>query len=164
MASNEKKPSGIKAFDIEALRGEFALDKNKFTETVENILLQVRKKEDIESVLELFTGLKNEIGDISPFLSSAINPVLTLMIKNHYYKQISEHAGLFELCANITVYRLLEDLINQKNHIRFLTTFEVYRIKKMLVFLAKKFQKDDVAYRLELELEKEDLNWRDTVD
>ena len=150
--------------DFEALRAEYALDRNRFTESMERILGQTKKKDDIEEILELFTALKREIADIAPFLTQVINPVFTLMIKNHYYKQIAEQSALLELCANITVYKLLEDLTAQKNTLRFLTTFEVYQIRKMVMALARKFQQDDVAYRLELELEKEDLNWRDTVD
>lgn len=154
----------MKEFDIDGLRADYARDKKVFSETVEKYFQQVRKKEDVEPVLEFISALKCEIGEIAPFLSSSINPVFTLMIRNHYYKQIAEHADLFETCANITVYRLLEDLVGRKEPFRFLTQVEVYRLKKLALFLAKKFRKNDVAYRLELELEKEDLEWRDSVE
>lgn len=164
MTDREKDLFAKTAGEIEDLRADFSRDKKKFTEAVETIFLKARKKEDVEKVLELVSLLRNEIGEIAPFLSAAINPFLTLMIRNHYYKQVSEHTGLFESCANISVYRLLEDLIGRKEPFRFLTTLEVFRIKKLALFLAKKFHKADVAYRLELELEKEDLEWRDSVD
>jgi hypothetical protein len=149
---------------IMALRELYVKDRVLFTDRMDKELGLIKKKEDLESVLELFSELKKELVEISPFLSSTIQPVFLLLIKNHYYKQISENAELFEACANITVCRMMDELVANNKNIRFLTQVENYRLKRLTLTLAEKFKENDIAFRLELELQKEDMEWRDSVE
>lgn len=147
-----------------SLKGLFEKDRVRFTDLVERELSGVRKKSDLDGVLELLSVLKREIPEIAPLIAPSIHPVLVMLIKNHYYREIAEHAGIFEACANISIFRQLEELVSRGKGIRFLTPVENYRIKKLALNLAEKFRADDVVYRLELELQKEDLEWRDDVE
>ena len=160
----ENNVFSLKTDDFQELKRFYCMDNKEFVNLINNFLIMVKKKEDIESFSFLFDNLKNEIVDISPFLASNINKIFLIMIKNKYYKQIAQYSFLLERCANIRVLDMLNEFIKNKGIGKFLTTVEVYKIKKLVFELSGKFKKNDVAYKIQLELEKEDLKWLDDIE
>jgi hypothetical protein len=154
----------MRAEDFQELKRHYHLDNKNFVNLINNYLSIIKKKEDIEGFSFLFENLKNEIVDVSPFLASNINKIFIIMIKNKYYKQIAQYSFLLESCANIKVLELLNEFVKNKGIGKFLTSVEVYRIKKLVFELSNKFKKNDVAYKIQLELEKEDLKWLDDIE
>lgn len=105
-----------------------------------------------------------EVKDISPFVSSNINKVFIMMIKNNYYKQIAEYCDILDACANIKVLDLLNSFTKGQKMGKFLTNVEIYKLKKLVFDLSKKYKKDDIAYQIAIELEKEDNEWLENIE
>lgn len=150
--------------DFHELKKLFHIDNKGFVTFVNKYLSRLKKKEDIDKFCFFFNGLKNEILDVSPFLSININKIFVIMIKNNFYKQVAEYSFLLENCANIKTLQLLDEFIKNKIVSKYLTTVEIYRIKKLVFELSNKFKKNDIAYKIQLELENEDLHWLDDID
>jgi hypothetical protein len=154
----------MKLDDFQVPKHYFKTDNKGFVNYSNRYLSNfIKKKEDIDKFLFLFNHLKNELIDISPFLSSNINRIFGLMIKNNYFKQVAEYSYLLESCANIKTLELLDEFILSKNMIKFLSNVEIYKIKKLVFDLSNKFKRSDIAIKIQVELEKEDLNWIDTL-
>ena len=150
--------------DFLELKRFYNQDNKNFVKFIDRCLSSVRKKEDLEGFLYFFENIKTEIIDVSPFLAANINKIVVLLIKNNYYKQIAEYSFLLENCANIKILQMLNDFIKGKSASKFLTTMEQYKIKKLVFDLTNKFKNNDVVYKIDVELENEDLNWMDNIE
>lgn len=154
----------MKIDEFQAYKHFFKADNKGFVNYMNHYMSgNIKKKEDIDKFLYLFENLKNEIMDVSPFLSVNINRIFGLMIRNNYFKQVAEYSYLLESCANIKSLDLLNECIVSKNMVKFLTNVEIYRIKKLVFELSNKYKRNDIAYKIQVDLEKEDLNWVDMI-
>lgn len=150
--------------DFLELKRYYNQDNKDFVKIIDHSFSKIKKREDLEIFLYVFEHLKAEIIDVSPFLAANINKIFVLLIKNNYYKQIAEYSFLLENCANIKILQLLNDFIKEKSTAKFLSTMEIYKIKKLVFDLSNKFKKNDIVYKIQVELENEDLNWLDNID
>lgn len=154
----------LKAEDFQELKKFYHQDNKNFVHFLNKNLLKIKNKEDIEKFSYIFDNLKNEIVDVSPFLSANINRIFGIMIKNNFYKQIAEYSFLLGNCANIKTLELLNEFIKSKNINKYLSTVEIYKIKKLVFDLSNKYKRNDIVYKIDLELEKEDIKWLDNIE
>jgi hypothetical protein len=152
------------ADDFQELKRFYHHDKKSFVKLVDDYIIKIKKKEDIDRFLYFFEGLKNEIAEVAPFLVNNINKIFVLLIKNNYYKQIAEYSFILDNCANVKVLQLLDDFVRGKNAFKLLTSMEIYKIKKLIFTLSNKFKRDDIAYKIQVELENTDMNWLDHIE
>ncbi len=150
--------------DFKELKHYFNTENKSFIKLVDRIISEYKKKEDIDKFLYLLGYMHAEVKDISPFVSSNINKVFIMMIKNNYYKQIAEYCDILDACANIKVLDLLNSFTKGQKMGKFLTNVEIYKLKKLVFDLSKKYKKDDIAYQIAIELEKEDNEWLENIE
>lgn len=154
----------MKIDEFQTYKHFFKNDNKGFVNYMNHYLsTSIKKKEDLDKFLYLIENLKNELMDVSPFLSININRIFALMIRNNYFKQVAEYSYLLECCANIKTLDLLNECVMSKNMVKFLSNVEIYRIKKLVFELSNKYKRNDIAYKIQVDLEKEDLNWVDTI-
>lgn len=145
--------------DFQELKRFYMHNNKAFIQLINKIISKYNKREDLDGFLHLVDYLSVEIEDIAPFLSKAINKIFILMLKNNYYKQIAQYSNIVGACASIRVLELLNNFVKGKAANKFLTSVETYKIKKLVYELLTKYKNEDVAHRIQLELEKEDLGW-----
>ncbi len=150
--------------DFQELKRFYSCENKSFMKIMDKAIGEFKKKEDIEKILFLLLYLKDEIKDISPFLSNNINRIFSLMIKNNYFKQIAQYSDILEACANIKVLELLNEFTKSRNMGKFLTNVEIYKLKKLVFDLSNKYKKDDVAYQIEIALENQDSEWLENIE
>lgn len=154
----------LKIEDFQELKRFYSCENKNFVKVMDKVFGEYKKKEDIEKFLFLLLYLKDEIKDISPFLSGNINRLFVLMIKNNYFKQIAQYSDILESCANIKVLELLNDFTKSRNMGKFLTNVEIYKLKKLVFDLSNKYKKDEIAYQIEVALEKNDSEWLENIE
>jgi len=150
--------------DFQELKRFYIHNNKGFIQMINRMVSKYNQKEDIDSFLYLLDYLSVEIEDVAPFLSKAINKIFILMIKNNYYKQIAQYSNILGACANIKVLELLNNFVKGKQASKFLTSVETYKIKKLVYELLSKYKKEDIAHKILLEPEKEDLNWIEQIE
>lgn len=154
----------LKSEDFKELKHYFITENKSFIKLVDTIFNDYKKREDVDKFLYFLMLMHPEVKDISPFVSFNINKVFVMMIKNNYYKQIAEFCDILEACANIKVLDLLNAFTKSQKMGKFLTNVEIYKLKKLVFDLSKKYKKDDIAYQIEVELEKVDNEWIESVE
>ncbi len=150
--------------DFQDLKDWAARDPKAFTLWIEALFRTIKKKEDLDKLFFLYPALKSELIEISPLVAEPLNAMILLMIRNHFYKQLVTHRELLSACANPVSFRMLSDLVGQKQTLKFLEPVEIYQLKKLVLELSEKYKAEDVAISIRLELEKEDLTWRDRAE
>ncbi|MGA2143297.1 MAG: hypothetical protein ABSG94_12905 [Brevinematales bacterium] len=150
--------------DLKELKKYFIMDNKGFIKLIDSILGEYKKKDDIENFLYLLNFMHNEFKEISPFVSGNINKVFIIMLKNNNYKQIAQNCDILESCANVRVLELLQAFTAGQKMGKFLTNVEIYKIKKLVLDLSKKYKKDDIVYQIDVDLEKPDNEWLDSIE
>jgi hypothetical protein len=154
----------LKPGDLQELKNRFISDNKGFIKRIDDILIEFKKKEDIDNFLILLNFMHDELKEISPFVSGNINKVFIIMLKNNKYKQIAQNCDILESCANIRVLDILIAFTASQKMGKFLTNVEIYKIKKLVLDLSNKYKKDDIVYQIDVDLEKPDKEWLDGID
>jgi len=149
---------------IEELKNIFKKDSRLFIQNINKNLSFIKAKEDIEDFCLFVENLKEEIEDVSPFLSEQINRIFCLMIKKHFYKEVANYISLIEKCVNFETITLLKAMITNKNIEKFITTLDIYRIKKLIFEVSKKKKNtENIFLKIKLEPEQPILEWLDII-
>jgi hypothetical protein len=150
--------------DFQEVKHYYTIENKNFIKLMDSVISEYKKKENIQEFLFLMEYLHSEIKDISPFITNSINKVFILMIKNNCYKQIARYCDVLEVCANIKVLDLLNVFTKSQRMGKFLTNVEIYKFKKLVFDLSKKYNKSDIAYQIEVELEGQDTEWLENIE
>jgi hypothetical protein len=157
----ENRFSEMTLEEIQEVKSVYQQDNKFFIRWMEELLSKIKKKEDIEKFIFYISQLKSEFLEIAPFLSRQLNRIFVLMLKNNSYRAVAESVSLLESCANVRILEILDEFTKNKSALKFLSSVEIYKLKKITYQLAQKFEKTDIAYQIQLELENEDLKWID---
>ncbi len=150
--------------DFQEMKHYYSTENKNFIKLIDRIVGEYKKKENIPEFLYLMEFLHSEIKDISPFISNNINKVFVLMIKNNHYKQIAQYCDVLDVCANIKVLDLLNVFTRGQKMGKFLTNVEIYKLKKLVFDLSNKYKRNDIAYQIEIDLEKQDSEWLENIE
>ncbi len=150
--------------DIANLRNIYKKDTITFIKTINKKLSLIKTGRDFKSFCILADSLLGELSDISPFISDVVNKIFCLMIKNHLYREVVKYISIIEKCVNYETLNLLKEMISNKKVEKFITTIDVYNVKKLIfnVFQKKK-ENDNVLIKAHLELEMPELEWIDII-
>ena len=152
--------------DTEEIRSLYKSGNKEFIELMNSIFTQIKAKKDVDYFIYIFTHLSEEIVDVSPFLAANINRILKMMMDYGYYKKIAEYDKLIIECGNMTFLTLMKEYLTTRRDLdKYLSSLEIYKIKKTIFVLSEKYnQKDEITYKIQMELASIDMEWRDNID
>lgn len=161
IAKLESSSSELTQNEIELVKKTAKTNNAYFVETIDSVLCLVKKKEDVDGFITLMELFHKEILSVTHFLTGNINRITLLLLKNHFYNQIVLLIPFLEICGNIKTLESLADKISDLKISKYLTSMEIYQIRKLVFEMSRKLKQSDITYKIEVELQKEDLDWRD---
>lgn len=160
-----RNPTEMSQQDFLELKKMFQVQNKRFIDLLKKILAEIKNKEQLPAFFFLMEHLKDEMTDISPFLSHHLNRLFRMMLDFRYYKKIAGLDFLLLQCGNLTTLRLLKQLIVARDIEKFITGLEIYKLKKVIFELSGKFdKKDEITYKIQMEIAAEDTRWLENME
>ena len=127
--------------EIKEIKKIYQYHAKKFIQIINNINSKIKSISETKQFFFLLDTFKDEIVDVSPFLSKFINRIFNIIYKNNQYKTIAQYSYILEYCGNVKMIDILNDIIKNKSINKFLDTMEIYKIKKIFLFMTHYFGK-----------------------
>ena len=150
--------------EIKEIKKIYQYHAKKFIQIINNINSKIKSISETKQFFFLLDTFKDEIVDVSPFLSKFINRIFNIIYKNNQYKTIAQYSYILEYCGNVKMIDILNDIIKNKSINKFLDTMEIYKIKKTIHELTNRFNKKDITIEIETNIDNPDLQWIDRID
>ncbi len=150
---------------IGQLKQIYTRDIKEFHQAIRELLERVQGQVSYELFIELNLGMEEELQECAPFIASELNRIFIQIIKKNYLKYIPPLIQLMEMAGSRELLDQLKWLISNVELNRILSTLDVYNIKKTIYTLAQRFsQKDELIYKIEMEIRDIDMDWQDEID
>jgi hypothetical protein len=151
--------------DYDNLKDLYKSDTPQFIAIIRKFSQSINEKDEILKFSRLFDNLEEEITDISPFIAKELNKLFIIAIENNLFNPLAKYSVLIENCGNPRFLDELKRLITRPDLDKFLSTLEVYKLKKAIYELSVKFNKKDrLVYRIEAEIADTDDVWVEDID
>ena len=153
---NEKE---IKSFEM-----LYREDSRSFVFKLSEKLNTFENEKQWPRLLEFYQRLYSEITDTAPFASKAWNRIFQLLLRKKIVKAIVDFNHLIFESADPFLIDQLKKLINSSD-IKILDRVEIYRLKKLIYDLEKKYEnKDDLLFKINMDVHEPDLSWKNHID
>lgn len=150
---------------VTELKALFHQDPRVFYDRLRELLARVNTTVSCELLKELYLQMDQEFNEAAPFIAGALNRVFSLILRKNYFSFIPVFTSLMEAVGSRELLDQLKQLLNLPDLSRSLSTLDIYNIKKTIYQLANRFsQKDELVYRIEMEIRDLDLEWQDDIE